>query len=163
TSGRASILPSIATKEELHTANSLTQLTQWTTVTIGSFLGGASVTAFGYKLAFAFNAFSFLFSAWCISRLRVEKGFRAERSGLGCGASFAHRIGRRISFTGYKRTISICYIIHGGSYVFFSQAPTFSLALFFIGLSRAAVAVSSVLNVSQLLRHVSDEFRGRVF
>ena len=43
TSGRASILPSIATKDELHTANSLTQLTQWTTVTIGSFLGGASV------------------------------------------------------------------------------------------------------------------------
>jgi hypothetical protein len=30
-------------------------------------------------------------------------------------------------------------------------------------LSRAAVAVSSVLNMSQLLRHVSDEFRGRVF
>src|SRR5712692_8621516 len=41
TSGRASILPSIATKDELHTANSLTQLTQWSTVTIGSFLGGA--------------------------------------------------------------------------------------------------------------------------
>ena len=36
-------------------------------------------------------------------------------------------------------------------------------ALFFIGLSRAAVAVSSVLNFSQLLRHVSDEYRGRVF
>src|SRR5678816_4393907 len=31
TSGRAAILPSIANKEELHTANSLTQLTQWTT------------------------------------------------------------------------------------------------------------------------------------
>ena len=28
-------------QDELHTANSLTQLTQWTTVTIGSFLGGA--------------------------------------------------------------------------------------------------------------------------
>ena len=235
TSGRASILPSIATKEELHTANSLTQLTQWTTVTIGSFLGGASVTAFGYKIAFVFNAISFLFSAWCISRLRVEKGFRVARSGLAedkvarpwheyveglrymrasplilgiglvavgwatgggaaqilfsvfgevvfrrgpagigiiwgsagigliCGAIVAHRIGRRISFTGYKRVISICYLIHGGSYVLFSQAPTFGAALFCIGLSRAAVAVSSVLNFSQLLRHVSDEYRGRVF
>ena len=39
----------------------------------------------------------------------------------------------------------------------------FGWALFFIGLSRAAVAVSSVLNISQMLRHVSDEFRGRVF
>src|ERR1041385_4815225 len=79
TSGRASILPSIATKEELHTANSLTQLTQWSTVTIGSFLGGAAVAQFGYKLAFVFNAFSFLFSAWCIWHLHAEDGFRLER------------------------------------------------------------------------------------
>jgi MFS family permease len=235
TSGRASILPSIATKDELHTANSLTQLTQWSTVTIGSFLGGASVTAFGYKLAFLFNAVSFAFSAWCIWHLRVKQGFRAERSdlaedkvvrpwheyaeglrymrssplilgiglvavgwatgggaaqilfslfgevvfhrgpagigviwgsagiGLVCGAIVAHRLGRRLSFKGYKRLISVAYVIHGGSYVLFSQARSFGWALFFIGLSRAAVAVSSVLNFAQLLRHVSDEFRGRVF
>jgi MFS family permease len=235
TSGRASILPSIATRDELHTANSLTQLTQWTTVTIGSFLGGVSVTAFGYKLAFAFNAFSFLFSAFCISRLRVEKGFRAARRdlsedrvarpwheykeglrymrsqplilaiglvavgwatgggaaqilfsvfgenvfhrgpagigviwgsagiGLIIGALVAHRLGRNLSFAGYKRTISISYLIHGGAYVLFSQAPTFALACACIALSRAAVAVSSVLNFAQQLRHVSDEYRGRVF
>jgi len=234
-SGRSSILPTIATKHELHSANSLTQLTQWTTLTLGSFLGGTSVTQFGYKLAFLFNAFSFLFSAWCISRLHVEEGFRADRSdvagdtvvrpwheyteglrymkssplilgiglvavgwatgggaaqilfsvfgevvfhrgpsgigiiwgcaglGLIIGALVAHRIGKTISFENYKRSVSICYVIHGGSYVLFSQAKTFGWALFFIGLSRAAVAVSSVLNVNQQLRHVSDEFRGRVF
>lgn len=231
-SGRASILPTIATRHELHSANSLTQLTQWTTLTLGSFLGGTSVSQFGYKLAFLFNAFSFLFSAWCISRLHVESGFRAQRSdmvvlrpwreyteglrymkssplilgiglvavgwatgggaaqilfsvfgevvfhrgptgigiiwgsagiGLIIGALVAHRIGRTISFENYKRLISISYVIHGGSYVLFSQAKTFGWALFFIGLSRAAVAVSSVLNVTQQLRHVSDEFRGRVF
>jgi predicted MFS family arabinose efflux permease len=234
-SGRASILPTIATKHELHSANSLTQLTQWTTLTLGSFLGGTSVTQFGYKLAFLFNAFSFLFSAWCISRLHVESGFRADRSdvsgdtvvrpwheyteglrymkssplilgiglvavgwatgggaaqilfsvfgevvfhrgpsgigiiwgsagiGLILGALLAHRLGKTISFENYKRSVSICYVIHGGSYVLFSQAKTFGWALFFIGLSRAAVAVSSVLNVSQQLRHVSNEFRGRVF
>lgn len=234
-SGRASILPTIATKHELHSANSLTQLTQWTTLTLGSFLGGSSVAQFGYKLAFLFNAFSFLFSAWCISRLHVESGFRAERSdvagdkvvrpwheyteglrymkssplilgiglvavgwatgggaaqilfsvfgevvfhrgptgigiiwgcagiGLIIGALVAHRLGKTISFENYKRSVSICYVIHGGSYVLFSQAKTFGWALFFIGLSRAAVAVSSVLNITQQLRHVSDEFRGRVF
>ncbi|HEV8147580.1 MAG TPA: MFS transporter [Bryobacteraceae bacterium] len=235
TSGRAAILPAIATRDELHTANSLTQLTQWTTVTIGSFLGGASVSVVGYKLAFAFNALSFVFSAWCISRLRVEKGFRAERRDLGedrvarpwheyveglrymrssplilaiglvavgwatgggaaqilfsvfgemvfhrgsvgigiiwgsagvgliCGAIVAHRLGRNLSFAAYKRVISIAYLIHGAAYVLFSQAPTFALALFYIGLSRAAVAVSSVLNMAQQLRHVPNEFRGRVF
>src|SRR5579863_2243467 len=39
----------------------------------------------------------------------------------------------------------------------------FPMAMLFLGISRAAVAVSSVLNMSQLLRHVSNEFRGRVF
>ena len=235
TSGRAAILPSIATKDELHTANSLTQLTQWTTLTVGSLLGGASVSGFGYKLAFLFNAFSFLFSAACISRLHVDEGFRPERTtlaedkvtrpwheyieglrymrasplilgiglvavgwasgggaaqvlfslfgekvfnrgsggigivwgcagiGLMCGALFGNRFGRSMTFEGYKRAISICYLIHGGSYVLFSQAPTFVLACVWIGLSRAAVAVSSVLNTSQLLRHVQNDFRGRVF
>jgi predicted MFS family arabinose efflux permease len=83
--------------------------------------------------------------------------------GLICGALVAHRLGRDLSFRGYKRTITIAYLIHGGAYVLFSQAPTFATALFFIGLSRAAVAVSSVLNFAQQLRHVSDEYRGRVF
>jgi len=236
TSGRSAILPTIASKEELHTANSLTQTTQWTTLTIGAFLGGASVTQFGYKWAFAFNALSFLFSAACIRKLRVKDGgFRVQRDGLTenevvrpwheyteglrymratplilgiallsvgwasgggaaqilfslfgelvfhrgpagigylwaaagvgllIGGTYAHRLGKRLSFRDYKRTIVICYLVHGSSYVVFSQMPTFGLAVVFLALSRAAVAVSSVLNISQLLRHVSDEYRGRVF
>ncbi len=235
TSGRSAILPTIANKEELHTANSLTQTTQWMTLTIGAFLGGTTVMQFGYEWAFAFNALSFLFSAACISRLRVPGGsFRAQRglnetevvrpwheyieglrymrssplilgialvavgwasgggaaqilfglfgelvfkrgpagigylwgaAGLGLliGGTFAHWLGKRVPFATYKATISICYVLHGGTYVLFSQMPDFWLAAIFLGLSRAAVAVSSVLNVSQLLRHVPDEFRGRVF
>jgi MFS family permease len=236
TSRRSAILPTIANKEELHTANALTQTTQWTTLTVGAFLGGASVTQFGYKWAFAFNALSFLFSAACISKLRATVGnFRAQRSdltenevvrpwheyteglrymrasplilgiallavgwasgggagqilfslfgelvfhrgpagigylwasagvGLLIGGTFAHWLGKRISFGGYKKTVSICYLIHGGSYIVFSQMPSFALAILFLGISRAAIAVSSVLNTSQLLQHVSDEFRGRVF
>ena len=236
TSGRSSILPTIASKEELHTANSLTQTTQWTTLTIGTFLAGASVTQFGYKWAFAGNSLSFLISAWCISRLHVrDGGFRPKREalteaevvrpwheyteglrymrstplifgialigvgwatgggaaqilfsvfgelvfnrgpegigviwgsagiGLLLGGGFAYWLGQRVSFEGYKRTIVVCYIIHGSSYVVFSQMRNFYWALVFIALSRAAVAVSSVLNVNQVLTHVSDEFRGRVF
>ncbi|HWR51352.1 MAG TPA: hypothetical protein VN428_09615, partial [Bryobacteraceae bacterium] len=44
-----------------------------------------------------------------------------------------------------------------------SQMHNYGLALLFIALSRAAVAVSSVLNMSQLLRTVRDDYRGRVF
>jgi MFS family permease len=242
TSGRSAILPTIANKEELHTANSLTQTTQWMTLTIGAFLGGTTVMQFGYKWAFAFNALSFLFSAACISRLRAAgDGFRAARPameksnaltedkvarpwheyteglrymrssqlilgiallavgwasgggaaqilfslfgelvfnrgpagigylwaaagvGLLVGGAFAHWLGKRISFGAYKRTISICYVVHGGSYVIFSQMHDFQMALLFLAISRSAIAVSSVLNMSQLLRHVPNEFRGRVF
>ncbi|HEV2687814.1 MAG TPA: MFS transporter, partial [Bryobacteraceae bacterium] len=83
--------------------------------------------------------------------------------GLLIGGTYANRLGKRISFRNYKRAIGICYLVHGGSYVVFSQMPTFGLAVVFLALSRAAIAVSSVLNISQLLRHVPDEFRGRVF
>ena len=236
TSGRSSILPTIANKEELHAANSLTQTTAWTTLTIGTFLAGTTVMQFGYGWAFAGNSLSFLISALCISKLVVPGGgFRARREALteaevvrpwheyteglrymrssplifgialigvgwatgggaaqilfsvfgeivfnkgpqgigtiwGCagiglllGGAFAYYFGRRFSFNTYKRAIVVCYIIHGGSYVVFSQMRNYFLALVFIALSRAAVAVSSVLNVNQILRHVSDEFRGRVF
>jgi MFS family permease len=237
TAGRAAILPSIANREELHTANSLTQTTQWTTITIGAFLGGASVTQFGYAWAFIFNALSFVFSAFCIWMLRAPKGqgFRAERknlnesevvrpwheykeglrymrsvplvlgiallavgwatgggaaqilfslfgeivfnrgaagigiiwgsAGLGLliGGAFAHWLGKRVGFKSYKAIVFIDYIIHGATYVLFSQMRSFFLALVFIMISRSAIAVNSVLNYSWLLRVVPDEFRGRVF
>src|ERR1035437_692466 len=235
TSGRAAILPSIATREELHTANSLTQTTQWTTLSLGAFLGGAAVTQFGFRLAFVVNSLSFLVSALCISRLFLPgRGFRPPRTSVtesdvvrpwheyveglrymrsrplilgigmiavgwatgggaaqilfsifgemvfhrgpagigtlwGCagiglliGGAIAYKIGPRLSFRNYKRAIVICYICHGGSYIVFSQMRNFAWALFFIALSRTAVAVSSVLNMTQLLRNVADGYRGRV-
>ncbi len=82
TSGRSAILPAITTEEELHTANSLTKTTQWTAITVGALLGGASVAQFGYKWAFVFNSISFIFSAFCIGRLHAPKGFRARRKAL---------------------------------------------------------------------------------
>jgi MFS family permease len=236
TSGRSAILPSIATDEELHTANSLTQTTQWTTLAVGAFLGGTSAMQFGYRWAFVGNSASFLFSALCISRLFLPgRGFRPPRRdlnetdvvrpwheyveglrymrsvplilglamvnvgwatgggaaqilftlfgevvfnrgpyglgliwgvagvGLLCGGGLAHVFGRRLSFANYKRAIVVCYIVHGGSYVLFSQVKSFPAALVFMALSRAGVGFSSVLNMAQLLRHVPDQFRGRVF
>ena len=235
TSGRTSILPTITSRQELHTANSLTQTTQWTTLTIGTMVAGLSAAKLGYQWAFALNSLSFLGSAVCIWQLRTAGSFRAKREalteeqvvrpwheykeglrymrssplilgigligvgwatgggaarilftlfgeavfnrgplgigivwsfagvGLLVGGAVGHALGRRISFRNYKLAISICYVIHGGAYVLFSQMRSFTAALFFIALSRAGVAVSSVLNLSQLLRRVPDEYRGRVF
>lgn len=237
TSGRSAILPSIATDDELHTANSLTQTTGWMTIAVGAFFGGTTVARFGYQLAFIFNSLSFFFSAFCIANLRSVHGhFRAAKrsslnetdvarpwheyreglaymvrtplilgigliavgwasgggaaqvlftlfselvfqrgaAGLGqlwgiagvgllIGGITGNYLGKRIRFETYKRTVFFCYLLHGGAYIVFSQMPHWGWALFFMGLSRAAVAVSSVLNWSNLLRHVEDRFRGRVF
>ena len=83
--------------------------------------------------------------------------------GLIVGGTVAHQIGPRIAFPTYKRLVAVCYLVHGAAYIVFSQMESFGWALVFIGLSRAAVAVSSVLNTTLLLRHVADSFRGRVF
>ena len=236
TAGRSAILPTIANKEEIHTANSLTQTTQWTNLTIGTFLG-ATVVGIGYEWAFTFNALSFLFSAWAIWNLQPPPGkqFRAEhrdlteaevirpwheyREGLrymrsvplimaiallavgwatgggaaqilftlfgevvfnrgaagigtiwGCagigllvGGSFANWLGRKLSFEKYKLAVFLDYVVHGGAYVLFSRMQRFELALLFILVSRAAMAVNSILNYSYMLKTVSDQYRGRVF
>ncbi len=83
--------------------------------------------------------------------------------GLLVGGVIGNRLGKTIRFEAYKKTVFFCYLLHGGAYVVFSQMPQWGWALFFMGVSRAAVAVSSVLNWSNLLRHVEDRYRGRVF
>ena len=236
TAGRSAILPTIANPEEIHTANALTQTTQWMTITVGSFLG-ATVVAIGYKWAFAFNALSFVFSAWCIWHLQSpdgagfrathkvhaedeairpwhdyreglsymrsvplvlaiallsvgwatgggaaqilftlfgEKVFNRGAAGIGviwgfagfgllCGGALAHWLGRRLSFDTYKLMVFVDYIVHGATYVLFSRAKRFDLALLCIFSSRAFIAVNSVLNYSYLLRTVANRYRGRVF
>ena len=235
TSGRAAILPTIASEEELHTANSLTQTTSWATLTAGTLLAGFSAARFGYEWAFVINSLSFAFSAWSIWSIAVPGGFRAPRSGgrghahtrpwhdygeglaymrsvplmmgigmisvgwaLGGGAAqilfalfgeqvfhrgasgigsiwgfagigllvggaIGHLAGRRVDFAGYKRAVAVSYIVHGAAYMLFSQVESYAAALVCMMLSRVGMAVTSVLNNSQLLRHTPDRFRGRVF
>lgn len=53
----------IATASELRSANSLTQTTQWSTLTAGTPLGGLSTGRPGYEGALLINSLSFAFSA----------------------------------------------------------------------------------------------------
>jgi MFS family permease len=76
-SGRAAILPTIAGKDDLHTANSLTQTTEWATLTLGTMLAGYSAAQFGFQWAFVLNSLSFVFSAIAIAGLRGH--FKARR------------------------------------------------------------------------------------
>jgi len=235
TSGRAAILPSIAGGSQLHTANSLTQTTQWATLTAGTMLGGLATAKLGYAWAFAINALSFLFSAAAVGRIRMEKGapaaaenrgtmetlrpwreygeglaymrrvplvmgigwisvgwalgggaaqilfalfgeqvFQRGAEGIGtiwgfaglgllAGGAIAHLAGKNLSFQGYKRAVTVSYLVHGAAYVAFSRAEWYPWALFWILLSRVGMAVTSVLNNYQLLKTTPDRYLGRVF
>ena len=236
TSGRVAMLPAIASKDELHTANSLTQTTGYASVTLGTMLGGLSAAGFGFEIAFLLNAASFFFSALMVAKLRVpaghfrppakalnetmvarpwheyREGLRYMRgtplilgialvhvgwasgggtaqvlfslfgeqvfgrgpigigmiwgsAGLGLlvGGFITNHWGTRLSFLGYKRTIVVCHLMHGVSYILFSQASPIGMAMLFVGLSRVGMAISSILNQTQLLTHVPDAYRGRVF
>ncbi len=83
--------------------------------------------------------------------------------GLVVGGVAANWLNKRLGFEGYKRTVSIAYIVHGALYVAFALERNFALALVFIGISRAAGAMSSVVNYSKVLRYADDQYRGRVF
>lgn len=231
--GRAAILPTITTQDELHTANSLTQTTQWATLTAGTLLAGYSAAVMGYKAAFLLNSLSFIFSAWAIWQIAVPEGFRVKRdsdpgrtrawqeyraglsymsgvplmvgismisvgwsigggaaqilfvlfgeqvfhrgpSGIGslwgfagigllAGGAIGHYAGTRVTFAGYKRTITVSYLLHGAAYMLFSQAESYAAALVLMMFSRVGMAVTTVLNNAQLLRHTPNQFRGRVF
>jgi MFS family permease len=184
TSGRSSILPTITNEQELHTANSLTQTTQWVTQSIGAFLGGTTVMQFGYKWAFTFNALSFIFSAACISRLRVERGnFRAERTMLGEDKVVRpwHEYTEGLRYMRASPLILGLALLGmgwasggGAAQILFSLfgAQVFKRGPAGIGYLWATAGVGLLIggtfahwlgNMSQLLRHVSDEFRGRVF
>jgi hypothetical protein len=83
--------------------------------------------------------------------------------GLLIGGAIGHLAGRRVTFAGYKRTVTLSYLLHGAAYMLFSQVESYMAALVFMMFSRVGMAVTSVLNNAQLLRHTPDEFRGRVF
>jgi MFS family permease len=234
-SGRSAILPRIASPDELHTANALTQTTAWLTLSIGTMLGGISTMQFGYSTAFLLNAGSFLFSAWAVWNIRSADGhfrplrvvsasgnhsywkdfaesinymrreplifaiglagvgwasgggaaqvlftlfgevvYRRGPMGIGLiwgsagvglvgGGVLGHWLGHRLSFERYKSTVSICFLVHGLTYILFSLAPSIWGALVFIAISRVAMGVNNVLNRTVLLTHVPDHLRGRVF
>ena len=66
------------------------------------------------------------------SRLFGERVFHRGRSGIGSiwgfagiglllGGASATWLGRGVDFSGYKRAVIISYIVHGGTYMLFSQ------------------------------------------
>jgi hypothetical protein len=83
--------------------------------------------------------------------------------GLVIGGVLAHRIGKRLSFRGYKNAISIGYFMHGLAYIFYALMPTIWLSALCIGMSRIAMGSNNVLNRTMLLTHVPDRLRGRIF
>ena len=72
--GRSSIIPNICRDErETLVANALGSTTWAVNFFLGSAIGGIFAATFGRNAVFIVNAFSFLFSAWLITRTRFEE------------------------------------------------------------------------------------------
>ena len=85
-----------------------------------------------------------LFSEWCLAGERAARPVMGNSGvGLLIGGIIGNHLGKKIGFENYKKTVFFCYLLHGGAYIVFSQMTNWYLALFFMGLSRASVAVSS--------------------
>ncbi|MBY0506522.1 MAG: MFS transporter [Bryobacteraceae bacterium] len=91
--GRSAVIPNITRNDdERLTANTLGGVTWAAAFFLGSSLGGFLAAAFGRDFVFAFDAASFLFSAWLLSRMRfaephlVNAPKRTARDLLGAGA-----------------------------------------------------------------------------
>jgi len=70
---RSAIIPSLTAKEDLVTANTLSGSTWSVMLALGAAIGGVIVSLFGIKTAFVVDAFTFLISAWFISRVEPSK------------------------------------------------------------------------------------------
>ena len=81
TSGRSAILPSIATPEELHTANSLTQTTGWITLAVGAFFGGTTCGKVRLRSSVPLQlAFVLFLRLLHLAAALAEGHFRAKRT-----------------------------------------------------------------------------------
>ncbi|GJL77403.1 MAG: MFS transporter [Nitrospinaceae bacterium] len=75
---RSAIIPSLIPRPQLVTANALSGSTWSVMLAFGAALGGLVVAFFGIQTAFIVDAFTFLISAWFISRI-PEKPETAEK------------------------------------------------------------------------------------
>ena len=99
--GRSAIIPNITRNdEERLVANTLGGVTWAVAFFLGSSLGGFMAAAFGRNFVFIFDAVSFLFSAWLISRMQFAEPHLATAPpftwrDLAGSTAFTIRVARR--------------------------------------------------------------------
>jgi predicted MFS family arabinose efflux permease len=70
---RTAVIPNVTTDEDLILANTLSSTTWSLNLVAGATLGGIALAALGRNASFVLNAFSFLVSAFFISRMHFEE------------------------------------------------------------------------------------------
>ena len=77
---RSAMIPSLIPRKDLVTANALSGSTWSMMLAFGAALGGLLVSLFGISAAFIIDAFTFLLSAWFISRIRTTTAVPQEKT-----------------------------------------------------------------------------------
>lgn len=76
---RASTIPNIVEENDLMTANSLSQTTQYASTLVGPSIAGLTIALFGVNTAFLIDGFSFFFSAFCIGLMEIKSNIIEEK------------------------------------------------------------------------------------
>jgi len=74
------LLPSVVDRDDLVTANALDSFTWSSMLALGALLGGIATALFGIRTAFVMDAFTFLLSAWFVSRVVIPPLSPEERT-----------------------------------------------------------------------------------
>ena len=72
TPAHSALLSNIVEQDDLVTANALDGFTWSTMLSVGALLGGIAAGLFGTNIAFVIDAFTFLLSAWFVTRITVS-------------------------------------------------------------------------------------------
>lgn len=83
TPARSAVLANVVQREDLVKANALDSLTWSSMLALGAFVGGVVAGLFGADVAFVADAFTFLLSAWFVSRIVLAPVERKKQQRAG--------------------------------------------------------------------------------
>src|SRR5829696_2529784 len=172
------LIPEIASDEELTAANAFLQIASFGSTAIGFAAAGLIASQFSISWAFWIDSLTFLFSAACISLLKVRS--KPEQSdeetsvglvlanlkegltsvGFVAGSLFMAKYADRLQ-TGLWVFVGTMGMGIAG--VFYGLSPTIGVAIVFVMLSGFFNSPSAVARQTLLQRNTPRELRGRVF
>jgi MFS family permease len=118
TPAQTALLPKVVHEDELVAANALDGFTWSSMLAIGAMLGGLATAYLGITAAFVIDAFTFLLSAWFVSRIDLPRATANERlAQANQGSGFFEFVGGLRYLAGRPFILGLSLVKGGGALV----------------------------------------------